>query len=82
MPFENIVGQGEDAGNQYFLLFSVFSILSKRNSINYAIFHLGKSKILLSAKRSGKISYKYMKNSGCSVGNKTVFSVTKHGNFG
>ena len=34
---QNIVGKGENAGNQYFLLFlQCFSILSSRNSINFS----------------------------------------------
>ena len=32
-PFENIVGKGENAGNQHFLLFPQFSTLSKTNPI-------------------------------------------------
>ena len=31
-PFENIVGKGENAGNQHFLLFPQFSIHLKKNS--------------------------------------------------
>ena len=35
-PFENIVGKGENANNQHFLLFdpTIFSILSRTNSGN------------------------------------------------
>ena len=37
---ENIVGKGENAGNQHFLIFPVFSVLSKREIITLAKFYL------------------------------------------
>ena len=37
---ENTVGKGENAGNQHFILFPVFSTLSKRKIVILAMFNL------------------------------------------
>ena len=39
-PFENIVGKGENAGNQHFLLSTMFSILSTTNFAIWITFNL------------------------------------------
>ena len=44
-PFENIVGKGENAGNQHFLLFSqYFLLLSKSEIIILTTFDLSSAK--------------------------------------
>ena len=40
MTLENTVGKGENANNQHFLLFPVFSTLSRREIITLAMFNL------------------------------------------
>ena len=46
-PFQNIVGKGENAGNQHFLFFpTIFSTLSKTEIIIYVTFILSSANAL------------------------------------
>ena len=65
MPFENIVGKGENAGNQHFLLFTMFSTLSRTKMTVVATLDLSSAIHL---------NFVYSQNLSSGKGLRTLFS--------